>query len=377
MSEYQYVAFRAIDDLVSEDNLAFMRRQSTRARITSSSFENEYHFGSFHGNALEMLRRGYDFHFHYANYGIRRLKIRLPFGLPDPRAAEPYFDGETLYLDKDEQGPEVVLCLEPFYESGYLDNVWDPAELFERLLPLRAELLAGDLRPLYLAHLAVVTDNYHDPDQEKEGPVPAGLGKLTNAQRALMELYGISDALIAAVAENSPPLPEQRDIEGRYAAWLQRQPKARTIACLAQWMADPHGTARRELLVEFQQSQTIPAWPTVNVGRTIAELEAAAEVIQDERDRKADEQATRQRAKKLADMAADPRAILGETEELVKQRNVEAYQEIATLLADLREALAGSKQANLPEKQALALKTENPTLHRLTGALRAQGFVLR
>lgn len=60
MSEYQYIAFRAIDGPVSEKNLAYMRRQSSRAEITPWSFDNEYHFGDFGGDALEMLRRGYD-----------------------------------------------------------------------------------------------------------------------------------------------------------------------------------------------------------------------------------------------------------------------------------------------------------------------------
>ena len=62
MSEYQYVGFRAIDSAVSEKNLEYMRRQSSRAKITPWSFENEYHYGDFHGNAVEMLHRGYDSH---------------------------------------------------------------------------------------------------------------------------------------------------------------------------------------------------------------------------------------------------------------------------------------------------------------------------
>ena len=74
----------AIDCAVSEKNLAFMRRQFSRAEITPWSFENEYHYGDFHGNAVEMLRRGYDIHLHYANFGIRTLLVRLPSGFPDP-----------------------------------------------------------------------------------------------------------------------------------------------------------------------------------------------------------------------------------------------------------------------------------------------------
>jgi hypothetical protein len=40
MSEYQYVAFRAVDGPDSEKNLKFMERQSSRAEITPWSFDN-------------------------------------------------------------------------------------------------------------------------------------------------------------------------------------------------------------------------------------------------------------------------------------------------------------------------------------------------
>jgi hypothetical protein len=138
MSKYQYLAFRAIDKAVSEKNLKFMRQQSSRAEITPWSFDNEYQYGDFHGDAAEMLRRGYDFHLHYANFGIRTLMIRLPNGLPDPPAAQAYFDKESLTFSKDKQGPGGILGVEPFYEPGDLEDLWELDALFERLLPLRA-----------------------------------------------------------------------------------------------------------------------------------------------------------------------------------------------------------------------------------------------
>src|SRR5262249_13350780 len=120
MSEYQYVAFRAIDRPVEGKNFDYMHRQSTRAEITPWSFDNEYHYGDFHGNAEEMLRRGYDVHLHYANFGIRKLLIRCPHGLPDPRAVKPYLVGDSLQLIKDKKGPGGILAIEPFYEAGEL-----------------------------------------------------------------------------------------------------------------------------------------------------------------------------------------------------------------------------------------------------------------
>jgi hypothetical protein len=375
MSEYQYVAFRAIDGPVSEKDLEFMRRQSSRAEITPWSFDNEYHFGDFHGDAAEMLRRGYDLHLHYANFGVRRLMIRLPHGLPDAQAAEPYFEKDALYFLKDKQGRGGILCIEPFFEPGDLEELWEIDEFLKPLLPLRAEVLDGDLRPFYLARLAVACDSNHDPEEEKEGPVPAGLNKPTQAQRALAELYGLSEALLAAASRNSPALPEREDAENEYGAWLQRQPEATKTAWLAQLMADPGAAVRREILAEFQKNQGTSSWPTLRLNRSIADLLSGAERIQHEKGRKKAELAARQRAQKLADMAADPERTLQETEQLVKRRSIDAYHQIALLLADLREALANREQSDLPEKQARKLKQKNPTLHKLTSELRRQGFL--
>src|SRR5260370_36479300 len=133
MSEYQIIAFRAIDGPVREKDLEFMHRQSSRAEITPWSFDNEYHFGDFRGNAEEMLRRGYDFHLHYANFGTRKLMIRLPHGLPDAQAAAPYFEDESLSFAKDKRGPGGILRIEPFYEAGELDDLWEMDDCLERL----------------------------------------------------------------------------------------------------------------------------------------------------------------------------------------------------------------------------------------------------
>jgi hypothetical protein len=273
MSEYQYVVFRAIDGPVSEKNLAFMQRQSSHAEVAPWSFSSEYHHGDFHGKAAEMLNRGYDFHLHYANFGTRKLMIRLPNGLPDPKAAKPYFSDEAISFKKHGQGG--ILCFDPGFEAGQLDEVWNVDEVVDRLLPLRREIMDGDLRPLYLAYLGVAGDMNHDPEEEKEPPVPAGLAKLTKAQRALAEFYGLDDGLIAVAARNSPALPKRAQSEGQHLRWLELQPEAAKNAWLAELMADPDSAVPRKILAEFQRSQAPGSWPTVRVDRTIAELMAA------------------------------------------------------------------------------------------------------
>src|ERR1700722_16142214 len=125
MSEFQYIGFRASDKPVSAANLKYMRKQSSRAEITPWSFENEYNYGDFGGDAIEMLRRGYDIHLHYANFGIRDLLIRFPDDLPDERALEPYLVDESLQFLKDKKGPGRILSIKPFHEAGDLDELWD------------------------------------------------------------------------------------------------------------------------------------------------------------------------------------------------------------------------------------------------------------
>lgn len=375
MSEYQYIEFRAIDSPVSEKNLAYMQRQSSRAEITAWSFVNEYHYGDFRGDAIEMLRRGYDIHLHYANYGIRSLYFRLPQGLPDSKAAKPYLNDDSLRFVKDRDGSGGTLVIEPCYEPGDLEDLWGLDEVLDRFVPLRAEILDGDLRPLYLARLAVSCDMNHDPEEETEAPVPAGLGQLTKAQRALAEFYEISDALLAAAARQAAPLVQNDDRHAGFAEWVGRQSEDVKNNWLTELAMGSDRKLRTEILAKFRTDLPTASWPTTRADRTVAELMAAAAEIQQARDKKSVEDRVRKRNRELAKMAANPTPYLTKTEQLVAERSTTAYAQASQMLADLREALAETGRSAIAEKQAQKLKQMNPTLRHLTAALRRQGFL--
>ena len=84
MSENQYIEFRAVDRPLTDSELKFAEKQSTRAQISRWSFQNEYHYGGFRGDVNGLLRRGYDVFLLYANFGIRTVAFRLPTGFPCP-----------------------------------------------------------------------------------------------------------------------------------------------------------------------------------------------------------------------------------------------------------------------------------------------------
>ena len=374
MSEYQYVAFRALDGPVSDKNLKYMRSQSSRATITPLSFTNEYNYGDFHGNAIEMLRRGYDIHLHYANFGVRTLLIRMPTGLPDPAAAKKYLDGESLTFTKDKAGKGGILAIQPYFEPDGLDEIGNPRKWLDRLIPLREELLEGDLRPLYIAHLAASFDDNHDREEAVEGPVPAGLAEVTAAQRALAKFHGLSRAMLAAAAGKSPPL--SGDAPGQnFHKWLMSLSSDVKDKWLADWMANANSSARMELLLAYRQSQPKSGWPTVKTGRTIAALESEAKAVQDRMDAEADAAAQRERAKTLAKVARNPKSHVKQVHNLVDQRSTSSYEEAGAILADLRDALAGSKQASLAADLAVELHNKYRNRSTLTTALRNNGLL--
>jgi len=78
MSEYQYYEFQAIDRPLTAAEMSELRSISTRARITPTSFVNEYSWGDFKGQPDVWMERYFDAFLYLANWGSHRLKLRLP-----------------------------------------------------------------------------------------------------------------------------------------------------------------------------------------------------------------------------------------------------------------------------------------------------------
>lgn len=70
-----------------------MRALSTRARITATSFVNEYGWGNFRGSPDRLMGRYHDAHLYLAHWGIRRVMFRLPTRLLSLDVLEPYCVG--------------------------------------------------------------------------------------------------------------------------------------------------------------------------------------------------------------------------------------------------------------------------------------------
>jgi hypothetical protein len=175
MSEYQYYEFQTVDRPLTREQMAELRIFSTRARITATSFVNEYHWGSFKGDPNRWMEQYFDAFLYFADWGTRHLMLRLPARLLLTDAVTPYCAGES--LSSRVKGEHHILS----FLSETEDYDWEESggEL-STLIPLRADLLRGDYRCLYLGWLVSVQNDEVD-DRAPEPPVPPGLKDLNGS----------------------------------------------------------------------------------------------------------------------------------------------------------------------------------------------------
>jgi hypothetical protein len=353
VSEYQYYEFLAIDRPLDDDEQAAVRSLSTRARITATSFVNEYHWGDFRGNPNQLMERYYDAYLHVTNWGTHRVMFRLPCDLLDPDDVEQYCAGDQLSTWV--AGEFVVLDFTSEDHAGEFDFDYDAEALLSAIVGVRAELAAGDLRPLYLAWLAAygawecdedVFDS--DADDDLEPPVPPGLGRLTAAQQALADFLRLDRDLLAIAAQTSPASEEITDNPRDLADWVTDLPIAEKDRLLRRVVQGEAARVRMDMLRRFRDEIT-PAIPTP-ARRTVAHLLDNAADRRADRERRlaaqrADDEArheqarARARERRLDELADTEDTAWSRVDALIATRKPAEYDAAITLLADL-QALA-------------------------------------
>jgi hypothetical protein len=350
VSEYQYYEFLAIDRPLDDDEQAAVRSLSTRARITTTSFANEYHWGDFRGDPNLLMERYYDAHLHVTNWGTHRVMFRLPSDLLAPDVVEQYRAGDQLSAWV--AGEFVVLDFTSEDDAGEFDFDYDAEALLSAIVGVRGELAAGDLRTLYLAWLAAYgawerdEDVFgSDADDDLEPPVPPGLGTLTAAQRALADFLRLDDDLLATAAQTSPPVKQIADGPEDIADWVTGLPIAEKDRLLQQVVQGEAARVRAEMLRRFRH-ESAPTIPTP-ARRTVADLLDNAARRRADRERRlaaqhAEDEARREQARALArerrldDLVRQEDAAWSRVDALIATRRAADYDTAVTLLADLQ-----------------------------------------
>lgn len=351
MSEYQYYEFLAIDRPLDTAEQSEVRSLSTRARITATSFVNEYHWGDFRGDPGRLMERYYDAHLYVANWGTRRVMLRLPGDLLDRDVVEDYCVGEQLGARV--TAGFIVLDLTSEDDAGDFDFDHDAETLLSTIVGVRAELAAGDLRPLYIGWLAAYGAWERDEDafdsaaeDDPEPPVPPGLNVLTAAQRALADFLRLDEDLLAVAAQTSPPLEEVADEPGELAAWVARLPLATKNRLLERVVRSDAARVRMELLRRFR-GDTAPTTRPLAPRRNVADLlddtacrRADRELrLADQQEARREKARTLARERRLDELAGEEDTAWSRVDTMIATRRPTDYDAAVTLLTDL-QALA-------------------------------------
>jgi hypothetical protein len=225
MSEYQYYEFAAIDQLLTRADMAKLRAVSTRAEITPTSFVNHYEWGDLKADPADWMRRYFDAFVYTANWCSCRLSLRVPSKTFTESELKPFATRHSLRIEAGDGHWVIDWSLDESEDYGRFEAE-DGRGWMRRLVPLRDELLRGDLRPLYLGWLAATTGS-ELIDSAVEPEVPPGLSELSPSQQALVEFLEIDPDMLAAAMAASAHVPQD-----------DAPPTARMDAWLAEWSRD-------------------------------------------------------------------------------------------------------------------------------------------
>jgi hypothetical protein len=341
VSEYQYYDFKAINRALTKAEMTALRSISTRAVITTTSFANHYEWGDLKADPLKLLAAYFDAHVYVANWGTREFYLRLPQELVDSKQLKAMLPGETAYVRS--SGQFVTVAFESEVESDDWD---DGAGWMGSLMSLRADLLRGDFRCLYLGWLSCVENGEFSGDA-LEPPVPAGLRELSAPLHSLIEFLGIDENLVEVAAAASAPLsagPSRKVL----AAWIRGLPDKEKDGLLVDALMELDERWRIELLRRFQHENAPESGHGAIERRTVEDLLTASHARADERTQKLNAkraaEAARLKAKEEADralyldhLAKRENAVWKQVEAYIQKRQPKDYDRAVILLTDLHE----------------------------------------
>jgi hypothetical protein len=375
MSEYQYYEFQAVDRPLTAGEQQELRALSTRARITATSFVNSYEWGDFKGNPSRLVERMFDLHLYLSNWGSRRFFLRLPKKLVD----RVWLNGVLSEVDCVET--RIVgehLVVEIARDELEVEDLDEGAGQLAALAPLRAKILAGDLRMFYLLWLLAVEANVF-ADNTPE-PLP-GIGPLDGSLEALAEFFRIDADLVAAAAERKAEAAagelRRTDVDAAIRALTDKE-RLDLLSRLHD--GDPLvGVELRRLVRDNVAERTRIEPPKA---RSVGELRARAALIATTRKRAAEAAvraererreagAAEARKKRLAAVAARGEAAWREVDNEIERRNAAGYDRAKALLADLRDVASSQATANEFERRVGVLRQKHARKGQFIDRLRS------
>jgi len=298
MSEYQRYEFMTIDRPLTRAQLDEVNELSSHIEASPTHALIVYHWGDFKHDPIKVLREFFDGFLYWANWGSPELAFRFPHGVLPATLIDDYdFDDFVTFTRQNDYD-----ILDNHFGEMEGPDEWIDYEL-GTLIPIRDELMEGDLRALYIAWLAsqCIMVGFEE-DQEEEDyeiivpPVPPAFNKLTVAQQALAELLQVPEELLLAASQHSIgiiPSTQKDDFD----TWVTLLPEARKNEYLLRLAHNEPGLSRqfvRELRELNRDNDSVR--PPTGERVTYATLNSESKNIKARRER---EKRERERAERL------------------------------------------------------------------------------
>lgn len=344
MSEYQYYEFQAVDRPLTVQEQSEIHKLSSRVQLTATQAIFLYHYGSFRGEAAQVLAQYFDMMFYIANWGSWQLIFRFPKAIVDAKWFQPYELEGTITVSTTSQ--HVILDIHIVEEEGLRGWV-EGSGWLSRLLPLRDELILGDLRLLYLVWLR--TAPYlaeHALDEDPIEPsIPANLDKLSQPLQAFVELVELDPDWVAAAAQASPHQPAIA--EPPLETWLSQLSASEQREFLLKLLRQ-EPRVDLQLISRLKQLAGQATSPPATSGhRRLSELAEIAESLSHRRQQKAQNAARKKRIQQLEALAPKVAQTWTRVVDLIELKQAKPYDEATALLQDLCDL--ANHQGNLPE----------------------------
>ena len=381
MSEYQYYEFRAIDRPLTDNEQATLRRYSGRATITPTRFLNNYSYGSFKGNESEWTEKYFDAFLYLANWGTRKLMLRLPVSVLPMDSVSDYCAGDMVSARI--AGEHIILEFRS--EDEECDGGWidEDDDTLAGLVPMRAELASGDVRALYIAWLGSARLGELE-DDDREPPCPPGLRELSHALEAFAALMRVDSDLIEAAAATSPDLIA---IDGdAIRLWVSALPEVEKTLLIVRLVGGGEAHLRAELVRRFHHAYASKNLAPRTRLRTVGELLKAADTCAEQRRRHEAESAARENARRaradaevreqhLTALAKREAAAWREVDALIATKQAKKYDEAVALLHDLRDVCARDGRQTNAAARVARLRAEHAKKPSFVERLRKAGML--
>jgi hypothetical protein len=333
MSEYQYHEWQTVDRVLSPKEQAAVKALSSHMEVSPSKAVVIYNWSDFRHDPKEVLLKYFDAYLYLANWGSLRLMFRFPKGMLNEPEMEPYRNNEYVSLETVGQYQVLDIEFNPEDSKWMLVTEGD----LSAFIGLRAALLEGDYRLLYLTWLKAMTfyGEPEDGDEEEEDshsrelepPVPPGLKQLSPALQNFIQVFEINPFLVQAAAEASLDLKNPQSVNySDLIAHLSRSECDDFLIRLAEGDPGASMALRKRLNAFLPQDKSLQAAGK----RTLPQLVHRARQIEKE---EVLHQADVARKKHIAEMKA------------LARRESEVWEEVDSILENGAQTAAVYNQA--------------------------------